>query len=77
MIRPKKKPQRTSEAMLEEVRGAVAVWHREPGLAGPRTSGALGDVVDVLPGTGARIAEVPAIRWQDVGPSGEVGKVAM
>lgn len=77
VARPKKKPQGLSQTTLDEVRKAVALWRREPGLHGPRPTSVLADVVDVLLGTGVRIGEVLAIRWQDVDLSGEVGKVAI
>lgn len=77
LVKPKKKPQRLTEATLEEVRAAVATWRREPGLSGPRPTSLLADVVDVLLGTGVRIGEVLAIRWQDVDLSGDVGKIAI
>lgn len=77
LVKPKKKPQGLTEATLGEVRAAVAIWRREPGLSGPRPTSLVADIVDVLLGTGVRIGEVLAIRWQDVDLSGDVGKIAI
>ncbi|MDR6623424.1 site-specific integrase [Sinomonas atrocyanea] len=77
MVRPKKIPKGLTAATLEEVREAVAVWRRKPGVSGPRPTSVLADIVEVLLGTGVRIGEVLAIRWQDVDLDGDVGKVAI
>ena len=71
------KPKALDTASLEMIREAVSTWRSEPGLPGPRPTSTLSDIVDVLLGTGARIGEVLALRWQDVDLSGDVGKVAI
>ena len=71
------KPQALDATSLEAIREAVSTWRAEPGLPGPRPTSTLSDVVDVLLGTGARIGEVLALRWQDVDLSGDVGKVSI
>jgi len=75
--KPRKKPLGLSETTLVEVREAVRNWGLEPGRSGPRPSSVLADIVDVLPGTGARIGEVLAVRFDDVDLSGGVGKIAI
>lgn len=51
---------------LDALRAGVRAWQEEPGQRGPKRADDLLDVVDVMLGTGARIGEVLAIRWQDV-----------
>ncbi|MGO4650733.1 tyrosine-type recombinase/integrase [Arthrobacter sp. 2RAF22] len=75
--RPRKKPVALSAATLHDVREAVRTWRTEPGHFGPRPSNVLADVVDVLIGTGARIGEVLAVRFEDIDLSGDVGKIAL
>ncbi|AUZ33635.1 integrase [Arthrobacter sp. PGP41] len=75
--KPRKKPVGLSESTVMEVREAVRNWGLEPGRFGPRPSSVLADVVDVLLGTGARIGEVLAIRFEDIDLSGDVGKIAI
>ncbi|MFF2678081.1 tyrosine-type recombinase/integrase [Arthrobacter koreensis] len=72
-----KKPRALDMAALEVIRAAVRNWRSEPGLPGPAPTNALSDIVDVMLGTGARIGEVLALRWQDIDLSGEVGKVSI
>jgi AbrB family looped-hinge helix DNA binding protein len=52
---------------VSKVREAVRAW-QEPAVwrPGPRHSGILADVVDVLLVTGGRIGEVLALRWCDL-----------
>ncbi|MCC3280708.1 site-specific integrase [Arthrobacter sp. zg-Y40] len=71
------KPRALDTASLEAIREAVSMWRAEPGLSGPRPTSTLSDIIDVLLGTGARIGEVLALRWQDVDMSGDVGKVSI
>lgn len=52
-------------AELEAVRAAVRAWlHKE--RSGPRSSGDIADIVEVMLATGARIGEVLALRWADI-----------
>jgi integrase len=52
---------------LDEVRAAIRKWQRPtPGKSGPRQTGDLADIVDLLFATGARIGEVLALRWEDL-----------
>ncbi|GIF01801.1 tyrosine-type recombinase/integrase [Paractinoplanes rishiriensis] len=66
-----RKPRRTVAALdtdqLEGVRTAIRKWQEPiPGKPGPRHTGDLADIVDLLLATGARIGEILALRWQDV-----------
>jgi integrase len=66
-----RKPPRTVRALeaehLEGVRSAIRQWQRPtPGKPGPRHTGDLADIVDLMLATGARIGEVLAVRWKDV-----------
>jgi integrase len=66
-----RKPRRTVKALepaqLEEVRTAIRRWQEPtPGKSGPRHTGDLADIIDLLFATGARIGEILALRWEDV-----------
>lgn len=66
-----RKPRRTVVALTDEnlqaVRTAIRDWRRPiPGRPGPRHSGDLADVVDLMLATGARIGEILALRWEDL-----------
>lgn len=54
-----------SLAELENVRAAVRAWHSKE-RSGPKSSGDIGDIIEVMLGTGARIGEVLALRWADI-----------
>jgi integrase len=52
---------------LDGVRSAIRKWQEPtPGKSGPRPTGDLGDIVDLMLATGARIGEVLAVRWEDM-----------
>jgi integrase len=55
-----------TETELETVRGAMRAWLSKE-RSGPRSSGDIADIIEVMLGTGARIGEVLALRWDDVG----------
>src|SRR6266545_22991 len=64
-------PRRTVVALdigqLEAVRTAIRKWQQPtPGKSGPKPTGDLADIVDLMLATGARIGEVLALRWGDV-----------
>lgn len=72
-VRETKLPARQRPAVialsLDEVqalRRGVYAWQTEPGTHGPKRAPDLLDLVDVLLGTGLRIGEVCALRWDDV-----------
>jgi integrase len=52
---------------LQAVRHAIRDWQRPiPGKPGPRHTGDLADIVDLMLATGARIGEILALRWEDL-----------
>lgn len=52
---------------LDAIRAAIRQWQEPtPGMSGPRPTGDLGDIVDLMLATGARIGEILAVRWEDV-----------
>ena len=52
---------------LDGVRSAIRKWQQPtPGKSGPRPSGDLADIVDLMLATGARIGETLALRWEDI-----------
>ncbi len=66
-----RKPRRTVVALTDEhlhaVRAAIRDWQQPvPGKPGPRHTGDLADVVDLMLATGARIGEILALRWEDL-----------
>ena len=64
------KPKKPVEALtVDEVvafRDGLRKWQDSTGYRGPRRGTELLDVVDVMLGTGLRISEVLALRWEDV-----------
>ncbi|TNH24392.1 site-specific integrase [Micromonospora orduensis] len=65
-----RKARRTVRALepehLEGVRSAIRQWQQPvPGKPGPRHTGDLADIIDLMLATGARIGEALAVRWED------------
>ena len=60
---PDRRPLTTTE--LEEVRDAVRAWLTKD-RPGPKSSGDIADVIEVMLATEARIGEVLALRWADI-----------
>jgi integrase len=54
------------QTQLEALREAVRAWRRDEHVLGPRPDGQLGDVIDTILGTSARIGEALALRVSDV-----------
>lgn len=52
-------------AELDAVRAAVRSWLIKE-RSGPRSSGDIADIIEVMLATGARIGEVLALRWADI-----------
>lgn len=59
------KPKALTEGDLAELRRRISTWQHEQAHGGPRRAYDLVEVVDVMLGTGVRIGEVLALRWQD------------
>jgi integrase len=63
--RPKVERRVVTGEDLDRIRAAVQEWASR-GRPGPKASGDMSDIIDLLLATGARIGEVLAIRWSDV-----------
>jgi len=63
--RPPTQTRTLTPADLETVRKAVGAWVSKK-RSGPKATGDMADILDVMLGTGARIGEVLALRWSDV-----------
>lgn len=50
---------------LEDVRAAIRAW-LDKERSGPRSSGDIADIIEVMLATGARLGEVLALRWADI-----------
>lgn len=57
---------------VHEIRAAIKAWESRRILAGPRPERQLGQIVEVMLGTSARIGEVLAIRVQDLDLDGPI-----
>jgi integrase len=60
------KKQVVSPELAFSVHAAALGSTPEPGVGGPRPTSRLADIVMLLSGTGLRIGEVLAVRWQDL-----------
>lgn len=63
--RPKTQTKTLTLSDLETVRAAVHAWVSK-NRSGPKATGDMADIIDLMLGTGARIGEVLALRWSDV-----------
>ena len=63
--RPRTDRRELTLADLETVRAAVGAWMSKD-RPGPKSSGDMADIIDLMLATGARIGEVLALRWNDV-----------
>lgn len=63
--RPKTHPRTLTAGEVEAVRAAVRAWLAKE-RSGPKSSGDMADIVDLMLATGARIGEVLALRWRDI-----------
>jgi integrase len=54
-----------TKAELENVRAAVRAWLSKE-RSGPKSSGDIADIIEVMLATGARLGEVLALRWADI-----------
>lgn len=62
----RKHPRALRDEELFELRDAICSWRRGPGLSGPPRSEHLSDVFEVMLGTGLRIGEALALKWEDI-----------
>ncbi|WP_433530972.1 tyrosine-type recombinase/integrase [Micromonospora sp. CA-263727] len=64
---PRRKVVALEVNQLNDVREAIRSWQQPaPGKSGPRPTGDLADIVDLMLATGARIGEILALRWEDL-----------
>lgn len=64
--RPASTPTALTPAQVNAIRAAIVYWQRGLSASGPRPEGKLGQIVEVMLGTSARIGEVLALRRCDV-----------
>lgn len=64
--RPPRVPDSFTQDEIQQIRTAIRAWENRDILAGPRPDGQLGQIVEVILGTSARIGEVLAIRVKDL-----------
>lgn len=65
--KPRRKVVALTTEHLQVVRAAIRDWQQPvPGKPGPRHTGDLADIVDLMLATGARIGEILALRWEDL-----------
>jgi len=57
---------------VQDIRAAIKAWESRPIPAGPRPDRQLGQIIEVMLGTSARIGEVLAIRLQDLDLDGPI-----
>jgi integrase len=65
VVRPRTKARRLTRDEVDSVRATVRAW-RATERPGPKATSDVGDIVDLMLATGARIGEVLALRWTDV-----------
>lgn len=63
--RPASDPRSLTAPELEKIRVAVRAWLGKE-RAGPKSSGDIAAIIEVMLATGARIGEVLALRWADI-----------
>ncbi|WP_220456727.1 tyrosine-type recombinase/integrase [Changpingibacter yushuensis] len=64
--RPTRTPDVFTWGELEAIRTGISAWEQRPIKAGPKPDGQLGQIVEVMLGTSARIGEFLAIRVGDL-----------
>jgi len=70
--RPAHVPDAFNSDEIRAIRSAIHAWEQRPVVAGPRPDGQLGQIIEVMLGTSARIGEVLAIRICDLDLDGAV-----
>jgi integrase len=63
--RPRPGSRSLTGAEIEAVRAAVRAWLGKE-RSGPRSSGDMADIIELMLATGAHIGEVLALRWRDI-----------
>lgn len=64
--KPKRTPTALTAAEVNAIRAVIKAWEQSRGTSGPNPDGQLGQIVEVMLGTSARIGEVLAIRRRDL-----------
>lgn len=64
--KPKRTPTALTATEVNAIRAVIKAWEQTLGASGPNPDGQLGQIVEVMFGTSARIGEVLAIRGRDV-----------
>lgn len=73
--RPAHIPDAFTQDDIRSIRSAIREWEQRPILAGPRPDGQLGQIIELMLGTSARIGEVLAIRLCDLDLGGPMPTV--
>jgi integrase len=66
LYKPKRTPTALSATKVNAIRAVIKAWEQTRGTSGPNPDGQLGQIVEVMLGTSARIGEVLAIRRCDL-----------
>lgn len=64
--KPKRTPNALTASEVSAIRAVIRVWEMTRGASGPNPDGQLGQIIEVMLGTSARIGEVLAIRRRDL-----------
>jgi integrase len=64
--KPKRTPTALTATEVNAIRAVIKAWELSRGTSGPNPDGQLGQIVEVMLGTSARIGEVLAIRRRDL-----------
>lgn len=64
--KPKRTPTALTAVEVNAIRAVIKAWEHQRGISGPNPDGQLGQVVEVMLGTSARIGEVLGIRRCDL-----------
>lgn len=64
--KPLKQPRALTPAEINTIRSAIRAWQNRPGRLGPKPDDQLGQIIEVMLGTSARIGETLALRRRDV-----------
>ena len=73
--RPEPEHRSLTASELKTIRVAVGAWLSKE-RSGPRSSGDIADIIEMMVATGARIGEVLALRWADIDLSTRVVEIS-